>query len=304
MRLATFLQTTTLTGLLWALSGCGPATAELAEGPDELVTDEASLTSYPGLTEGSPEALGVLRVANESSLATLASSQGVGIPSRTAKSMVAVRSGPDGQEPTADDRPFTTLKQLFAVKYVGKATVDHLLAYAKAHGYVTQDDPMPSCPGQGRMPTAGDLLFSSGQESYFVRSCDAFGKCSPWKVERTPTSVSYFNGGHSLYMTTSGGVYVQAGLGSSMSTSGSSTYFCQDFDTGSGNLDPATGVGTGTMQSGYTCNISGGSGGPYGNDDSRKVDLHYGATCLSIIDQDHAAPHYGTEHKRIITLTP
>jgi hypothetical protein len=303
LRLANLLQAMTLPGLLWALSACGPGTADLGEASDELATEEASLASYPGLTEGAPEALGVLRVANESSLATLSSSNGAGIPSRTAKSVVAVRSGPDGQEPTADDRPFATLKQLFAVRYVGKVTVDRLLAYAKAHGYVKLDDPMPSCPGQGRMPAA-ELFFRSGQESYFTRTCGSFGACSPWKVERPAKTIWFFNGPNSLYMTPSGGVYVRAGLSTSSSTSGSSTYVCQYYDIGEGNVDPATGVGTGTMQSGFRCNILGGSGGPYGSDPSRRVDLQWGATCLSLIDQDGAAPHAGVEHKRIITLVP
>lgn len=121
-----------------ALVGCGPSDAVV----DETVTGEEAavegelLRSYPGLAEGSAEALGLLRLANEGSLAQLSSRTEANAPARTARSIIAARSGPDGVEGTADDRPFLTLTQFFAVRYVGLATVRNMLAYAQAHGYV------------------------------------------------------------------------------------------------------------------------------------------------------------------------
>jgi len=55
------------------------------------------------------------------------------LDSRAAKNVLAVRNGPDGIYPSADDKPFTTLAALDAVPYVGASAISKLRAYAAAH---------------------------------------------------------------------------------------------------------------------------------------------------------------------------
>ena len=87
-----------------------------------------------GISEGTPEALGALRVANEASRTELRS--GVGLSSRAAANIVAFRLGDDGTPGTADDRSFSTLAELDAVPYVGPIAFGKLVAYAKANGEI------------------------------------------------------------------------------------------------------------------------------------------------------------------------
>ncbi|MBA3461060.1 MAG: hypothetical protein H0T46_13935 [Deltaproteobacteria bacterium] len=92
-----------------------------------------------GVVEGSPEALGVLAVANKLGVAAL--DDDVGLDSRAAKNIVKFRSGPDTVLGSSDDKVFTTLTALDAVPYVGPAAFKHLLLFALAHDYVP--DPTP-----------------------------------------------------------------------------------------------------------------------------------------------------------------
>jgi len=285
-----------------ALSGCGVGVVEVDEGGDDLALGESSLSSYPGLTEGSRDAIGVLKLANEASQPQLTQSAGVGLVSRTAKSILAARNGPDGLELTADDRPFTSLSKLFAVRYVGVVSVRRLLDYARAHGYVPpappQDDPMPSCDG---VPASGEVVFNAGFQSSFSRTCDGSGVCSAWKQVGYNLSVHQDNGPRSLLLSAAGDIYVRAQIGPGYTIQGGGTYNCNYNDFGSGHLDAVTGVGTGQMRDGYVCNISGGTGGPGGQNSYRPVALKLGATCLAITDQ-LSGPTQGTQRKRIIVL--
>lgn len=104
---------------------CGVDEAATLQGEEAGAVEEAALKSYPGLNEGSEDALGVLKLANEGSLELLSSSKEVNLPSRTAKSIIAAR-------------PLPTLAKLFAVRYVGEVSVTNLLTYARAHGYVAK----------------------------------------------------------------------------------------------------------------------------------------------------------------------
>ncbi|MCC6620581.1 MAG: hypothetical protein IT385_04965 [Deltaproteobacteria bacterium] len=112
-----------------ALACLTPACADDAATSDALdPIDEAFLAADGkaddfAIAEGSPEAAGVLRVANELAQAQLAGKSGVGLGATAAKNI-------------AKRRPFTTLAALDAVPYVGKASFTKLVAYATAHGYV------------------------------------------------------------------------------------------------------------------------------------------------------------------------
>jgi len=285
-----------------ALSGCGVGVMEVDEGGDDLGLDEASLGSYPGLTEGSRDAIGVLKLANEASRQQLTAAAGVGLVSRTAKSILARRNGPDGLEATTDDQLFTSLSQLFAVKYVGVVSVRRLLDYARAHGYVPpappQDDPMPTCDGP---PAIGPVVFNGGTQSNFSRTCDASGVCSAWKQVGSNWSVRKGNDPLSLLLSAGGDIYVRAKIGPDYTIEIGGTYHCNYNDFGSGHIDGVTGVGIGQMRAGYVCNISGGTGGPGGQQDYRPVALKSGTNCLAITDQV-SGPTQGTRLKRVIVL--
>ncbi len=268
-----------------ALTGCGPGAEELEETPDDLAVQESSLTSFPGLTEGSADARGVLKLVNEGSAAQLTT--GAGVVSRTAKSILARR----------DLSPLTTLAQLYAVKYVGTVSMQRLLDYARAHGYVSLDDPMPTCEGA---PPAGEVVFTGGLQSTFTRTCTAAGVCTPWKAQGYAQSVRPDNGARSLLVSSQGGFYLRAQVGAGYTIEGGGTYNCRYQDSGSGSLDPLTGVGTAQLRDGYRCDISGGSGGPGGENAPRAVALKHGTTCLAISDQ--VVPVAGTQRKRVIVL--
>lgn len=120
MKITRLLTVSTL-----VLLACGVDEAATQQGDEAAGAEEAALKSYPGLNEGSEDALGVLKLANEGSLELLSSSKEVNLPSRTAKSIIAAR-------------PLPTLAKLFAVRYVGEVSVTNLLTYARAHGYVAK----------------------------------------------------------------------------------------------------------------------------------------------------------------------
>ncbi|GEM_PF-2787573 len=267
-----------------ALTGCGPDGMEVDQTPDERGVEESSLTSFAGLAEGSPDARGVLKLVNEGSLAQLTT--GAGVVSRTAKSILARRVA----------GPIATLAQLYAVKYVGVVSMQHLLDYARAHGYVSLDDPMPSCEGA---PPSGEVLFTTGTQSSFTRTCSG-SVCTPWKAQGYGQSVRQDNGPRSLVLTSTGGLYVQAQIGVGYTIEGGGTYNCNYYDYGTGNLDPATGLGTGQLRDGHRCNISGGSGGPSGENAPRAVTLKHGTTCLAITDVAGTAT--GNQRLRVTVL--
>lgn len=131
-----WLLSMVLVPILWS---CG-------SGADDAIDEDGELDSFladgkadaAGITEGSPTALAVLKIANETTLDVLANKGGVNLGDKTAKSIVKVRSGKDGQEPTDDDVTFTTLVQLDAVPYVGSKAFEKLVAYAQAKGMIQQ----------------------------------------------------------------------------------------------------------------------------------------------------------------------
>lgn len=99
---------------------------------DDFVSDGKS--DVGGISEGSPQARGVLRVANELSLGRLIDE--VGLSVRAAENVVAVRLGDDENSMT-DDVVFTTLAQLDEVPFIGPIAFGKLLRYAEANGYIS-----------------------------------------------------------------------------------------------------------------------------------------------------------------------
>jgi len=90
-----------------------------------------------GIDEGSPEAIGVLRLVNDPAESATSLKNGAHVTSRVANNITKHRKGADGADGTADDDKFDTLLELDKIPYVGTATLNALLARARALGYVT-----------------------------------------------------------------------------------------------------------------------------------------------------------------------
>ncbi|NVB81328.1 MAG: hypothetical protein HOV81_23230 [Kofleriaceae bacterium] len=89
-----------------------------------------------GIEEGSPEAIGVLRLVNDPAETAASLKAGAGITSRVSGNIVKHRDGADGASGTADDDRFDTLAELDAIPYVGPATLNALIELARDKGYV------------------------------------------------------------------------------------------------------------------------------------------------------------------------
>jgi hypothetical protein len=120
-----------VTGLLAACEAAPPAPEQ--DGPNDSFLAGGKADSA-GISEGSPEALGVLALVNSADYTTLYKK--ARISSRAAHNILNYREGDDGVAGTADDQLFDTLAELDAVPYVGPATFNALLAYARAQGLV------------------------------------------------------------------------------------------------------------------------------------------------------------------------
>ena len=156
-----------------------------------------------GIAEGSLEAAGVLRVANEASLATLKGD--VGLVTRTANRIIAFRAGNDAALGTGDDQRFQTLAQLDAVPYVGPVALEELLAYAEAQGYVSAEDPFAADPAGQPIASydetlallpAGETFAKLGRFDVFEqhRTCASSG-CTSWQDTTSLTLTTILNGG-------------------------------------------------------------------------------------------------------------
>ncbi|MCC6621833.1 MAG: hypothetical protein IT385_11295 [Deltaproteobacteria bacterium] len=114
----------TLVLSMLALGACADEADDAPLDPiDDAFLGEGGKADDFSIVEGSPEAIGVLRVANELSQTKLAGKSGVGLGTTAAKNIVKAR-------------PLTTLAQLDKVSYVGKVAFTKLVDYAKRNGYV------------------------------------------------------------------------------------------------------------------------------------------------------------------------
>lgn len=116
-----------------ALVACGGPSADVwtSEDVEDFMADGHDLTH--GVSEGSPDALGVLKVVNTADLKTL--DDAVGLDARAAKNLYVGRVGPDGTPGSPDDETYDTLAEVDAVPYVGSVAFNRLLTYARANGY-------------------------------------------------------------------------------------------------------------------------------------------------------------------------
>lgn len=124
-----------LTGILSILALTLPACVD-PEVEDGETDGFASGKADGGIDEGSPEALGVLALVNDSGLTAAKLKADAGVTARVAGNIVKHRLGADGTAGTADDDPYDTLHELDAIPYVGPATLNALLELARDRGLV------------------------------------------------------------------------------------------------------------------------------------------------------------------------
>jgi hypothetical protein len=102
-----------------------------------LAGDGATPTARE-IAEGSPEALGLLAFLNQTSEAVL--DDEVGLSSRAAANLMAFRAGADSTLGSSDDREFQSVAEVDAVPQVGPVTLETLVDFAIAHGWVQGPD--------------------------------------------------------------------------------------------------------------------------------------------------------------------
>lgn len=183
----------TAVALASLLSACGPDLATVDDGADELLEAEGELcarTDVGGLTEGTPEARAVLKVANTLSQAQLRTE--AKLSALASKNIAARRNGPDAAQGTADDRPFASLADLSGVCQVGNVAMKALAAYARTKGYVaaelSPELPVAACQGdlsplelqglfnQAWMNVRIDRWTRACQETNGAKTCEAWVK--------------------------------------------------------------------------------------------------------------------------------
>src|SRR5262245_34981650 len=115
---------TAVLALLGGLSACTEAEVEDGE-TGAFPSGQAD----GGFAEGSPEAIGVLRLVNDPTETAASLKSGAGITSRVAGNIVKHLCGADGVAGNGDDDTFDTLAELDAIPYVGPATLAALIDY-------------------------------------------------------------------------------------------------------------------------------------------------------------------------------
>lgn len=109
---------------------------------DEAEIEDGENDAFPngkadgGFDEGSPEALGVLAMVNDTSTTASSLKSGARVTTRVANNIVKHRDGADGTLGTADDDRFDTLAELDAIPYVGPVTLNALVEYARSKGFI------------------------------------------------------------------------------------------------------------------------------------------------------------------------
>jgi hypothetical protein len=125
--------------MAWTLLfGAACAEEPLADGEHDVFFTAGAADGF-GVTEGTTEALGVLRVANETSREDLVAE--VDLAPVTADAIATYRAGADGMLGTADDVAIASLMELDAIPYTGPIAFSLLLVRARVLGYVGRSDP-------------------------------------------------------------------------------------------------------------------------------------------------------------------
>ena len=117
--------------------GCVLALAPACAGGDGDVED-GEFDSFGGKsdvpTEGSAEARAVLALVNDLEVDFAELDVDANLSSRVARNIINHRDGADAAPGTSDDDLFDTLAELDAIPYLGSATLEQLLEYAREKG--------------------------------------------------------------------------------------------------------------------------------------------------------------------------
>ncbi|MGE0551236.1 MAG: hypothetical protein AB7R00_29530 [Kofleriaceae bacterium] len=141
---------TMMTALLALASAC----ATNDQGDTEDARDDDFLqdgkSDVGGVAEGSPVALAVLAVVNDSTREVFL--EHVMISELATDSLLAARAGQDAVAGTDDDVRFATLAELDAVPYMGPGVFAKLVAYADPDGLLRDDPRFRLVTDKPRMP--------------------------------------------------------------------------------------------------------------------------------------------------------
>lgn len=171
-----------MAGLLFGLVACGDSMSNQQDGPDTLDGKHDSFIASGkadglGVSPGSPEAQGVLDFVNQASFRVL--DDEVPLDKRAATHITDHRNGPDGELGTEDDNLIESLQELDDIYWVGPASLQRIVEYARKQGYLEdsngaikacgageQSGNKPGCrvlqEGSGGIVLRGDVL-QSGQ---------------------------------------------------------------------------------------------------------------------------------------------
>lgn len=159
-----------------------------AEDPiDEAFLDESGKDDAYGISDKSPEGLGILQLVNRGYYSEL---QKAGIGQNALREIWNHRDGTDNLASSADDDLFNDLAELDSLPYVGRGAIQKLLAYAQANGYVS---PNPfeanACTGSPltlarlqEVTQNGTAKFPTGATWMRERRCNGALGCSAWST--------------------------------------------------------------------------------------------------------------------------
>ena len=101
----------------------------------EVGSDEQYQTSESLVVEGSPEAVGTLRLLNDANTTFDVLDKDVPLDRRAAKNLIAHRNGPDGVFSSSDDNLFDDLAEVTSVPQVGRKRLAKIAAFATKSGF-------------------------------------------------------------------------------------------------------------------------------------------------------------------------
>lgn len=146
----------------FAMAGCAAETAGDALG--EADGEIGASPKAAGIADGSPEAEGVLLLANDRAVTASVLQTRTKLSASVATAIVAFRTAQDGTP-----RWFATLDEIDALPSTGKTAFQQLVADARAQGYVAAPGFDPPTAGRlsvpdnlGRPPTSADVTVEAG----------------------------------------------------------------------------------------------------------------------------------------------
>jgi hypothetical protein len=131
------LRSALVISVVLAAVGCAEIES-VEDGHDNIEFD--TQTSVEALTAGTPQAMGVLNLLNDRATTLDVLDNDARLNKRAARGIVHHRNGPDGVFGTRDDLPFTSVREIDAIRYVGPVALARLAYWAQIHGYVPMDD--------------------------------------------------------------------------------------------------------------------------------------------------------------------